>query len=57
MGFWAAYGLNALTVGLGELAVCVLPGLPLLYWAEHTPALGRYLMPGQWPQNLVSHSN
>ena len=57
MGFWAAYGLNALTVGLGELAVCVLLGLPLLRWAEHTPALRRYLMPGRGPQNLVSHSN
>ena len=57
MGFWAAYGLNALTMGLGELAVCVLLGLPLLRWAEHTPALGRHLMPGRGPQNLVSHSN
>ncbi len=44
MGFWAAYGLNALTVGLGELAVCVLLGLPLLSWVERTPALRRYAM-------------
>ena len=57
MGFWAAYGLNALTMGRGELAACVLLGLPLLRWAEHTPALGWHLMPGRGPQNLVSHSN
>ena len=41
MTFWAAYGLNALTVGLGELAVCCLLGLPLLTWAERTPAVQR----------------
>ena len=39
MSFWAAYGLNAFTVGIGELAVCCLLGLPLLKWAERTPAL------------------
>lgn len=27
--FWPAYGLNALTVGLGELAACCLLGVPL----------------------------
>lgn len=27
--FWAAYGINALTVGLGELAACYLLGVPL----------------------------
>ena len=32
MSFWAAYGLNAFTVGIGELAVCCLLGLPLLKW-------------------------
>ena len=42
MTFWAAYGFNALTVGLGELVVCYLLGLPLLTWAERTPALVRY---------------
>lgn len=42
MTFWAAYGFNALTVGLGELAACYLLGLPLLIWAERTPALIRY---------------
>jgi len=42
MGFWTAYGLNALMVGLGELAVCCILGLPLLHWAEKTPALRRY---------------
>ena len=41
MTFWAAYGFNALTVGLGELAVCCLLGLPLLDWAERTPAVQR----------------
>lgn len=40
MGFWAAYGLNAFTVGLGELLACYVLGLPLLRWAERTPALG-----------------
>ena len=39
MSFWAAYGLNAFTVGIGELAVCCLLGLPLLKWVERTPAL------------------
>lgn len=29
-GFWAAYGFNALTVGLGELAACVVLGQLLL---------------------------
>ena len=29
-GFWAAFAYNALTVGLGELAVCYALGLPLL---------------------------
>ena len=41
MTFWAAYGFNALTVGLGELAVCCLLGLPLLAWAERTSAVQR----------------
>ena len=27
--FWPAYGLSALTVGLGELAACYLLGVPL----------------------------
>ena len=27
--FWPAYGLSALTVGLGELAACGLLGVPL----------------------------
>lgn len=30
MTFWAAYGFNAFTVGLGEALVCYLLGLPLL---------------------------
>ena len=40
MGFWAAYGLNAFTVGLGELLACYVLGLPLLRWAERTSLLG-----------------
>ena len=39
MGFWAAYGLNAFTVGLGELLACYVLGLPLLRWAERMPLL------------------
>ena len=35
----AAYGLNAFTVGLGELLACYVLGLPLLRWAERTPLL------------------
>lgn len=37
--FWPAFGLNALTVGLGEAVVCFGLGLPLLRWMErgHIP--------------------
>ena len=33
-GFWAAFAYNALTVGLGELVVCYVLGLPLLHMLE-----------------------
>ena len=36
MTFWAAYGFNALTVGLGEALVCYILGLPLLKAVENT---------------------
>ena len=39
--FWPVYALNALTVGLGELAACYGLGLPLLGWLERTPAMRR----------------
>ena len=29
-GFWTAYALNALSVGIGELVVCYGLGIPLL---------------------------
>jgi len=34
--FWPAYGFNALTVGLGELAACCLLGIPLARLLEKT---------------------
>lgn len=37
--FWPAYGLNALTVGLGELVACYLLGVPLINWISKTPGL------------------
>ena len=39
MGFWAAYGLNALTVGIGEAAACFLLGSMLLRALPRVPAL------------------
>lgn len=39
--FWPAYGLNALTVGLGELIACCLLGIPLINWISKTPGLRR----------------
>ncbi len=35
--FWAAYGLNALTVGLGECIACFALGIPLVNWLAKTP--------------------
>ena len=37
--FWPAFGLNALTVALGEAAVCCLLGLPLLRALSRLPLL------------------
>lgn len=37
--FWPAYGLNALTVGLGELLACYALGLPLLRWLDRSTAM------------------
>ena len=37
--FWPAYGMNALTVGLGEAAVCFLLGIPLMRTLAKIPVL------------------
>lgn len=37
--FWPAFGLNALTVGLGETAACYLLGVPLLHVLSRVPSL------------------
>ena len=37
--FWPAFGLNALMVGAGEAAVCVLLGIPLLRLLPRIPTL------------------
>ena len=37
--FWPAYGLNALTVGLGELIACYALGVPLINWISKTPGI------------------
>lgn len=42
-GFWQAYALNALTVGLGELAACVVLGQLLLSVLPRIPALRPYI--------------
>jgi len=39
--FWSAYGLNALTVGLGELIACYALGIPLINWISKMPGLRR----------------
>lgn len=41
MGFWAAYGFNALTVGIGEAAACFILGSLLLRALLRIPALRR----------------
>ena len=43
--FPAAFGFNALTVGLGEALVTCFLGLPLLRWLERNPAVCRYARP------------
>ena len=37
--FWPADGLNALTVGLGELIACYALGVPLINWISKTPGI------------------
>ena len=44
--FWSAFALNALSVGLGELAVCCALGLPLLALLPNIKAV-RELRPGK----------
>lgn len=39
MGFWAAFGFNALTVGIGEAAACFILGSLLLRVLPRIPAL------------------
>ena len=39
--FWPAFGLNFVTVGLGEAGVCFVLGLPLLHWLSRNTALCR----------------
>lgn len=39
MGFWAAFGFNALTVGIGEAAACFILGTLLLRVLPRVPAL------------------
>ena len=43
--FPAAFGFNALTVGLGEALVTCFLGLPLLRWLERNPAVCKYARP------------
>lgn len=40
---WAAFGAGALSVGIGQLCMCYLLGLPLLLCLERNKALGRVL--------------
>lgn len=46
--FWPAFGLNLLTVGLGELAACGLLGLPLLSALERIPLLRERFPYAHW---------
>ena len=39
--FWPAFGLNALTVGFGELVVMLLLGLPLLRWLPRSKFMSK----------------
>ena len=45
MGFWAAFGINALTVGIGEAAACFVLGTLLLRALPRVPALRGYMIP------------
>ena len=40
---WAVFSLQALSVGLGELAACVVLGLPMIRFIEKHPALRTFL--------------
>lgn len=39
--FWPAFGMNALTVGFGELVVMLLLGLPLLRWLPRSKFMSK----------------
>ena len=47
MGFWAAFGINALTVGIGEAAACFILGSLLLRVLPRVPALKRWMAPSR----------
>ena len=47
MGFWAAYGFNALTVGIGEAAACFILGSLLLQVLPRVPALKSRMAPSR----------
>ena len=47
MGFWAAFGLNALTVGIGEAAACFILGSLLLQVLPRVPALMSRMAPSR----------
>ena len=46
-GFWAAYGFNALTVGIGEAAACFILGSLLLQVLPRVPALKSRMAPSR----------
>ena len=48
--FWPAYGLNALTVGLGEAIACGVLGTLLLRLLPRGPSLRRYMAPARLEQ-------
>ena len=48
--FWPAYGLNALTVGLGEAIACGVLGTLLLQLLPRVPSLRRYMAPARLEQ-------
>lgn len=48
--FWPAYGLNALTVGLGEAIACGVLGTLLLRLLPRVPSLRRYMAPARLEQ-------
>ena len=47
MGFWSAFGINALTVGIGEAAACFILGSLLLRVLPRVPALKRWMAPSR----------